>query len=178
MNSLRLLVWIFPIIFIFHDFEEIIMIRSWLTKNKRYLSKKFPVLAKKILTHFDAITTPAFAAGVAEEFIILCIVCIISLVTNSYELWSGFFVAFALHLILHCIQALIIRKYIPALITSILCLPACFFIIKQIIVIIPVYTIAAYTVICFAIMAANLIAVHKCMGAISLWLTKFEKREN
>ncbi|MDT8719218.1 HXXEE domain-containing protein [Clostridium sp. 19966] len=30
-------IWIFPVIFILHDFEEIIMITAWKQRNKKYI---------------------------------------------------------------------------------------------------------------------------------------------
>lgn len=62
-------IWLFPILFIFHDFEEIIFMRAWINKNRSFLRGRFPVLAPKMFAHFDPITTSAFALGVAEEFL-------------------------------------------------------------------------------------------------------------
>ncbi|WP_349773119.1 HXXEE domain-containing protein [Lacrimispora xylanisolvens] len=109
MNDIKVMVWLFPILFMFHDFEEIIFMQSWINKNRNYLTHRFPVLSKKLFSHFDQITTSAFSLGVAEEFIIISIITIVSYVTNWYILWIGLFITFALHLVIHCFQALVIR---------------------------------------------------------------------
>ena len=109
MNDINAMVWLFPILFMFHDFEEIIFMQSWISKNRDYLDHRFPALSKKLSSHFDQITTSAFALGVAEEFIIISIITVVSYVTNWYILWIGLFITFALHLVIHCFQALVIR---------------------------------------------------------------------
>lgn len=44
-----LLVWLFPIIFAIHDFEEIIVVEKWIAKNKQDLVHKLPKRAKNFL---------------------------------------------------------------------------------------------------------------------------------
>lgn len=171
---MHIIIWLFPILFIFHDFEEIIFMQSWLNKNKLYLSNKFPKLSKKLLAHFDDITTETFAASVAEEFILISIVTILSYTTNWFNLWIGLFLAFTIHLIIHCIQILIIRRYIPAIVTSVICLPICTYIIKKVLVLFPLNTIILYSFLGLIIMVINLIFVHNSMKVFKKWLEKYE----
>lgn len=100
MNNIRCIIWLLPILFIFHDFEEIILMKPWINRNRSHLQNKFPKISNKFLSHFDNITTSSFALGVAEEFILISIITIISCITNKYELWLGLFVTFFLHLII------------------------------------------------------------------------------
>ncbi|RYM02943.1 HXXEE domain-containing protein [Sporolactobacillus sp. THM7-7] len=53
MDKIHVLIWLFPILFMFHDFEEIIFMKSWLIKNKYYLSQRFPRFTKKMLSHLE-----------------------------------------------------------------------------------------------------------------------------
>lgn len=46
MSNMQAIIWFFPIVFIIHDFEEIIFIQSWISKNGYYLCEKFPKLSK------------------------------------------------------------------------------------------------------------------------------------
>ena len=39
-------IWLFPLLFIFHDMEEIIGFGIWLKKNKSMLDKKYPFISK------------------------------------------------------------------------------------------------------------------------------------
>ncbi|MDD3174842.1 MAG: HXXEE domain-containing protein [Herbinix sp.] len=161
-------------LFIFHDFEEIIFMQVWIRKNKTYLYVRFPALAKKLLPHFDNITTASFAFGVAEEFILISIITVVSYIMNRYSLWIGLFIAFTLHLLIHCFQTLIVRKYVPAIVTSIICLPICIYIIKQIIQVATLNTIILYSILGFIIMVINLGMIHKGMSIFSKWLARYE----
>ncbi len=173
MNNIEVIIWLFPILFIFHDFEEIIFMKVWISKNKPYLCDRFPTLSKKLLSHFDNITTASFAFGVAEEFILISIITVISYMMNWYSLWIGLFIAFTLHLLIHCFQALIVRKYVPAIVTSVICLPICIYIIKQIIQVFTLNTIILYSVLGFIVMVVNLVVIHKAMDIFSKWLARY-----
>ncbi len=114
-------IWLFPLIFIFHDMEEIIGLRLFLQRNEEMLSKRYPFILK---TYHD-FSTEGFALAVLEEFIVCTVFSIMAFYTNTEFfklLWLGGFIACTLHFVIHIVQAVIIRQYIPALITSILCL--------------------------------------------------------
>lgn len=176
VNDIKVMLWIFPILFIFHDFEEIIFMKSWVMKNRSYLCERFPTISKRLLPHFDNITTSSFAFGVAEEFILVSIITIVSYMTDWYLLWVGSFIAFTLHLIIHCFQTLLVRKYVPAIITSIICLPICIFIIKHIVNVFQLDAVILYSILAFIIMVFNLLLIHKGMGIFSRWLAEYEKQ--
>ncbi|MDF2885652.1 MAG: hypothetical protein K0R23_37 [Lacrimispora sp.] len=133
----------------------------------------FPIL-RKLYPHFDQITTSAFALGVAEEFILVSIITVVSYVTNWYILWTGLFIAFILHLVIHCFQALVLRKYVPAIITSIICLPICIYIISQAVKLFPLNEVILYSVLSTVFMVANLILVHRVMDVFSKWLVQYD----
>lgn len=173
MNNIQIIIWLFPILFIFHDFEEIIFIEAWISKNRIYLSERFPKLSKKLLPHFGNITTPSFAFGVAEEFILISIITVISYVINWHSLWLGLFIAFTLHLVVHCFQALILRKYVPAIITSVICLPICIYIIEYTVQLFTLRTVVIYSILGFIIMVVNLGIVHKFMSTVSKLLAQY-----
>ena len=173
MSDIKVLVWLFPVIFIFHDFEEIIFVQPWISRNSLYLSKRFPALSKRVLPHFGKITTASFAAGVAEEFLLISIITAVSYMTTWYSLWIGLFIAFTIHLIIHCFQALAIGKYVPSVVTSIICLPLCAYIINDLIKSFAVDTIVLYSVLGLVIMAVNLIAVHRGMDVFGRWLSRY-----
>ena len=176
MNDIKVIVWLFPILFIFHDFEEIIFMQSWVSKNRGYLYKRYPSLSKRFLPHLDNITTASFAFAVAEEFILISIITVISYMTNWYILWLGLFIAFTIHLIIHCFQALILRKYVPAIITSIICLPICIYIIKHTVKLYELKTVILYSIVSFIIMVINLVIIHKGMDIFSKWLEQYEQQ--
>ncbi len=175
MNNIQVIIWFFPILFIFHDFEEIIFMQAWISKNRRYLSERFPKLSKKLLPHFNNITTSSFAFGVAEEFILICIITVISYIMNWYSLWLGLFIAFTLHLVVHCFQALIVRKYVPDIVISIICLPISIYIIGHTVQLFTLGTVVVYSILGFIIMIINLGIVHKFMNTFGKWLAQYEQ---
>lgn len=174
MNDIQFLIWLFPILFMIHDFEEIIFMRAWLGKNKSFLQMRFPRLSKKMLPHFEQLTTSAFALGVAEEFILISIITVVSYLKDWYGLWIGAFIAFALHLVVHCIQVFIVRKYIPVIVTSVICLPVSIYIITQVVKVMPLYTIIFYSILSFIIMTINLGIIHKGAAWFGKRIARYE----
>lgn len=168
------IVWLFPIIFILHEFEEIIFMKYWLNKNKTFLSKKFPKISERFLSRFENLSTPAFTVAVAEEFMLLTIITIISVVLDTYLLWLGIFMGFFVHLLVHLVQWIIIRKYIPAIYTTIISLIYCVFSLTYLIEdnIFQIKEILLWSIIGFAIVAINLIFAHK----LAFWFDKKLKR--
>lgn len=109
------LIWLFPLIFMVHDFEEIIFQEWWFNKERLSLLKKYP----KIVKEYEQISTAGFALAVSEEFIVLLIISLTAIVFQWYYLWLGTLVTFLIHLIIHIVQWAIYKKYIPAIITVI-----------------------------------------------------------
>lgn len=123
-------IWLFPIIFIFHDMEEIIGLEMWLQRNEKMLEEKYPFVLKT----YKNSSTEGLALAVFEELIICILFSVLARYTDIqffHFLWLGGFIACALHFVMHIGQSIIIRQYIPALITSIICLPISILIIKD-----------------------------------------------
>jgi len=159
----KIIVWLLPIIFMIHDFEEIIFFKSWITKNKDYLSRKFPKLSKRLLFRLENLSVPAFSLAVAEEFVILSIVTVLSVLYDSYLLWFGIFMGFFIHLLVHLIQWIALRRYIPAIYTSIASLLYCIFSLNYILKnkLFEINEIVIWSFIGFVIVVLNLIIAHK-----------------
>jgi hypothetical protein len=83
--------------------------------------------------------------------------------------------AFTVHLVIHCLQALIMKKYIPAVVTSIICLPICIYIIRNSINLFSVDTVLWYFVFGFIIMVVNLFILHRGMAIFDKWLALYEQ---
>lgn len=112
------LMWLFPVVFMLHDFEEIIMMRAWVEHNAQQLQTRFPSLASRMLPYFEKLSTPAFALMVAEEFALLSAITYETVEWELYSVWAGILVAFLAHLIMHIAQFAAYRRYTPAIITS------------------------------------------------------------
>ena len=119
--SMREYLLLLPIIFIFHDMEEIVGI-EWFYSNNAWLFERYP----KILKTYKGMTHMGFSAAVYEEFIPFFGVSLFAYYFPGqvvFALWYGIFLALAGHFLIHIGQALAIRKYIPCVITSLICLP-------------------------------------------------------
>lgn len=123
-------IWLFPVIFIFHDMEEIIGFGIWLKRNIEWLDKKYPFVSRT----YKNFSTEGFALAVFEELVVCILICVMALITDNeyvYCLWLGGLIACTLHFAVHIGQSIIIKQYIPAVITSILCLPISIWIIVK-----------------------------------------------
>ena len=165
-------IWLFPLLFIFHDMEEIIGFGIWLKKNKSMLDKKYPFISKV----YENYSTEGMAFAVFEEFILCIIFCILTVITENqyvYLLWLGSFIAYTLHLVIHIGQSIIIRKYIPSLITSIICLPISSWCISKSIYIVDceMSTTILYSIIGIIIVALNLKFAQSLIGKFTKWMS-------
>ena len=110
-----------PIIFIFHDMEEIIGF-GWFFRKNPWLFDRFP----KVMNNYLGFTNEGFAIGVYEEFIPFFGISLLAYFFPGkilYALWVGIFLSLVGHFFIHIGHAIYIRKYIPCVITSLICLP-------------------------------------------------------
>ena len=127
MDNIILLISLLPIVFMIHDFEEIIFLKPWMENNQGYIKNRFPGLGPRIARYFSSISLLSFIIAVAEEFIIISLVTYLSVYFNNYYVWLMVFMGFFIHLIIHIIQVIIIGRYIPIVITSVLALGYCIY---------------------------------------------------
>ena len=163
-------VWVFPVLFIFHDMEEIVGFIPWYHNNQQMLEQKYP----QIYNAYKNTSTEGFAFAVYEELIFCIAVCIISLIMNRYGMWLGTLVACTLHFVIHIIQTLIIKQYIPALITSIIGVPiGCYIICKSIKLLnYPALSVVIYSVTGITLILINLRFAHMLMKKFTMWQSK------
>ena len=118
-----------PIIFIFHDMEELCGF-IWFFKRNPYLFDRFP----KIMNAYRGQTHEGMAVGVYEEFIPFFGISLLAYYFPSnllYGLWFGMFLALAGHFLVHIGHTIYIKKYIPSFVTSVICLPVSIIILIQ-----------------------------------------------
>lgn len=177
MNDILLILWLFPVLFVIHDFEEIVLLSPWAKRNLPSLRKSAPKYASRMEGNLS-VSTSAFALAVLEEFIILSVVTVTAHLSGWYYIWLGVFVAFTLHLAVHIVQSIAIKKYIPALLTSILFLPLCIYILtvfyKQ--TELDLLWVLFYAVLSTVLMVLNLMAIHKGMRVFDRWLARYVQK--
>ena len=106
MSDFIIIIFLFPIFFMIHEFEEIIMIQKWINHNQIKLTQRFPHLYP-IIKKASKIDTHKFSIIVAEEFIIVSTCCTISIYTGQIIYWYCCLAAFGLHRGIHLLQFII-----------------------------------------------------------------------
>ena len=102
-----ILIYLLPILFMLHEFEEMVMLPAWIEKNEKELSRRFPALRSKL----SFLQSPAFGIAVCEEFVIVSACTMATIITGNMLFWYICLLAFSLHFVAHIIQFFIIRKY-------------------------------------------------------------------
>ena len=102
--------FLFPAFFMLHELEEIIWIPSFVKK----ISAQFP--DNRIISYY---TPFAFNAIVLEQFLILILSLFLSYQFNNYTIYTTIIIAYVYHVFGHLIQTIVIRKYVPGLLTGI-----------------------------------------------------------
>lgn len=122
-ENLLLLIWFFPLAFILHDFEELILFEPWLKQNaptiRALLEKRAPRLVQQQIGVILEKTSPQFAVPISLIFLLTLLA---TLLLTGFGISGPFYLAsslYFLHGFMHIGQALVMRKYIPALLTSI-----------------------------------------------------------
>ena len=166
-------IWLLPLLFVFHDFEEIIGMRAWTARNAADICQRFPRFA---FIFKSTTTTEGFTLAVVEEFVLLLIICGLTFtgIRAFNLLWLGTFIAFALHLVVHIGQAVVIRKYIPALATSILVLPVSLWLIADCIKVsdFSPTEIIIYSLTATVAVGANLLLAHWLARKFGEWMER------
>ena len=128
MMKLELIMLLLPVVFMLHEYEEIIMFRHWLDRNRDELKRRFPKFERFLARrrHFDY-STATFAIGTAHEFILISLISFCAVWIDASQWWFAAFAGYSVHLVVHLAQWAIYRKYVPVIITTILTLPYCIY---------------------------------------------------
>ena len=119
---------VLPVVFMVHDFEEIIMFERWLREHRAELSVRFPRFERFVAQQgLFGCSTSAFSVGVLHEFVWLSATSLCGVYFEAYGLWFAAFMGYSVHLLIHVGQWVIYRGYIPCIITTGLTLPYCIY---------------------------------------------------
>jgi hypothetical protein len=123
--EVQTLIWLFPIVFIIHDFEEIIMLEAWVKNNSNEVLKKLPrKWANRVAKQFS-MSTAQMAVAVLFIFIIVSSVTfmanqfLISGPFGNINFFTVLILTFLIHVFTHVVQSLFFRSITPGVITSI-----------------------------------------------------------
>lgn len=125
--DLRLGLLLLPIVFMLHDFEELIWMRPWLRRQDARFWARIPPRLQTPLRQLLALSPERFTRLVAYEFVLLSASALWATSGAAAALiaWFGALAIFTLHLLAHIGQALFVRRPLPPLLSSLLALPYC-----------------------------------------------------
>lgn len=160
--SILFLVLPFPLAFIIHEAEEIAVQRRWMSRHHDILKQKFPRL-KPLTAHLAKLGTKAFAVAAAEELLIVLAVTALVLIQYEFcmQIWSAIFIAFSLHHIVHILQAVAVRGYVPGLVSTVVLLPYSAYGLYSIHLAMSLWEMLAWGAAGLVFMAVNLMFAHK-----------------
>lgn len=163
MFPINVIIWLFPILFMLHDFEEIIVVEAW--KN-RYYAQRINTKIKKPPFE-DLKSTASFSIAVGIEFIVICAVSLFSALTNWYLLWYGLFFGFTAHFLVHGYFCVHFKHYVPGIVTAIPILPVFVYLlyVSQTLFSSTTIEISLYCSLGVIVMLLMIIVLHRAMGA-------------
>lgn len=116
------LIWLFPIAFMLHDFEEIILGELWLRRNAgriiRGITDRAPQFFVKQIGAVLQKSTSELSLTIS---LIFGLTILSSFLATEFNIYGPFLLAsgiFFLHGFMHAGQAVLLRSYVPAVISS------------------------------------------------------------
>ncbi|HBC96016.1 MAG TPA: HXXEE domain-containing protein [Clostridium sp.] len=178
MYDIKAIVWMLPVLFMIHDFEEIVMAEAWSKRFKRELEENTSVMRKKPfgLNGTNYWSTSAMSVGVEIEFVILSLVSLLSCIFSSYFIWYGFLFAVTLHFILaHFYLCIEFKHYVPGVVTSVLFLPVCVYImyVFQLLLKYSFVKVFLSCILGIVLMIVVLVTLHDAIGKFSRLLAEY-----
>ncbi|MFC0233994.1 HXXEE domain-containing protein [Vagococcus entomophilus] len=152
-----------PILFIIHDFEEIIFVPMWIKKHTKVLEKKNRPL-------FGGITNSAvFSVGVVEEFILLVVISLYGMIHPGGALYFGAGIAYVIHLFLHLIFCIQYHSYVPGVVTAFLQIPVMVYLLHEVYASLDCSLphIVLISCICCVLILGNVLCLHQFMHQLT-----------
>lgn len=156
-----LLYILLPLVFLIHDLEEIVLRKHCMPYIVRLISGNFPRITP-IVRHLQNISTRNFIIIIVEEFLLITVALAVFLYDIPYPLLALFW-GFSIHLLVHIAQAIVIRRYVPGLTTSLLFLPYCALGIVHLIQRYSFEMNMLLAVVGFTVVVTNLLIMHRIM---------------
>lgn len=114
------LLWLFPILFMFHDFEEILFVESWNAKYGEQIKEDIPPYMRRMYSTMTRMTTRNFAVDVLFVYILVVMVTCIAVFFSFYLLYLAVVAVFFIHVFTHLGQSIFLKKYTPGVVTAVL----------------------------------------------------------
>lgn len=113
------LLWLFPVTFLFHDFEEILTVEKWAAKHGDRVSQTLPGFAKRAFQSSLRMNTFHFAKDVLWVYSLIVLVTMLAVFIDFYLLFLAALHLYFLHVFTHIGQTLFLKQYTPGVATAI-----------------------------------------------------------
>lgn len=180
MNTMQFIVWMFPVIFMLHDFEEIIMAEIWGKRYKNKIDSVWPKRQPFGLDYIQHCHTPTFSIGVEVEFLLFTLISFFSVIFQNYFLWFSAFLGVTIHLVfVHMSICIRFKHYVPGVVTSVIfLLPSIWFLYQAgVLLSYGVSTILFACLLGIGLMIILIPTLHKLMGFWSKMLYQYSKKQ-
>lgn len=110
--------WLFPVVFMLHDFEEILTVEKWTKQNKDEVFKK---IAPSLHTFFRSsfqMTTLQFAHDVFWIFLVIIAATLTAVLFSFYFPFLMLLAVFFIHVFTHVGQSVYLGRYTPGVVTA------------------------------------------------------------
>ncbi|MEK4852567.1 HXXEE domain-containing protein [Paenibacillus sp. FSL H7-0756] len=126
MNFLQLhidltsLLWLLPVCFMFHDFEEILTVEAWGKKRGQAVTASVSHALRKRIAPMMSVTTRNFAMDVLFVYILIVGVTFLAVFLEFYWPYLAVVAVFLLHVFTHLAQTIVLKLYTPGVVTAVL----------------------------------------------------------
>lgn len=177
MNNIVFWVWMLPVLFMLHNFEEIIMAEAWGNRYRTKINKIWPNRQPFGLKYIHkSYQTATFSIGVEVIFFLFVLVSFFSVLFDNYFLWYTSMIGLLLHFVfLHIAMSIRFKNYVPGVVTSILFLFPNGWILYNAEKILQ-YSVLTVLLACATVIALAVIlfsVLHKSMGPWSKWVEHY-----
>ena len=145
---------LFPSIFMLHELEEILLFPRFMERN--------PQLQRRLLS--GAFTPFRINAIIYQEFILLLIILGLSIYFESFDFYFTIIIAYIYHVIGHVFQSIILRQYIPGVLSGIITAGYCTYQIYD--AVSANYMLLAYSFVTLLIIFVNIAVSFKILQSL------------
>jgi hypothetical protein len=118
MNTMGFFLWLMPVIFMVHEFEEIFMVEAWGSRHKEKINAIWPQKKPSGLDYAGEYLTASIAISIFVEFLFAILVSVLCAIFQNYYAWFGFWIGFVIHMFFpHLWVTIKFKGYLPGIIT-------------------------------------------------------------
>lgn len=114
------LLWLLPVVFMFHDFEEILTVEAWGNKHGPAITASLSPALRKRMAPMMGMTTRDFAMDVLFVYILIVGVTFVAVFLEFYWPYLAVLAVFLLHVFTHLAQSMVLKLYTPGVVTAVL----------------------------------------------------------